>query len=44
METSFIKLNTVNIFTITIAALLGYGLMIGATLLYKNMTGDTGAR
>lgn len=43
MDGTFIKLNAVNIFTITIAALLGYGLMIGATLLYRNMTGDTGA-
>mgnify|MGYP000281734381 CR=1 FL=1 len=34
----YIKLNIVNVITISIAALLGYGLLVGASLLLKKVS------
>lgn len=39
MDQTFIRLNIVNVITISIAALLGYGLLVGASMLLKRIQG-----
>lgn len=41
MESTYIHLNAPNIITISLAGLLGYGLLVGSTLLYKKLTGGS---
>jgi hypothetical protein len=43
MDTNYIHLNAPNIITISIAGLLGYGLLVGSTLLYKKLTNKNGS-
>jgi hypothetical protein len=40
MERTLITLTPANVITVSLCALLGYGLLVGANMLYKNMTGN----
>lgn len=40
MERAYIPLNAPNIITITLCGILGYGLLVGASVLYKKLTGS----
>ena len=42
-ERTFIQLNAINVITITICGLLGYGLLVGASMLYSKMSGKASA-
>ena len=37
MESHFVKLNIVNVITISLAALLGYGLLVGAVIVARKL-------
>jgi hypothetical protein len=42
-ERTYIGLNAVNVITITLCGLLGYGLLVGASMLYSKMSGKAPA-
>ena len=39
MERTLITLTPANVITVSLCGLLGYGLLVGASMLYKKMTG-----
>lgn len=40
-ERTYIQLNANNVITITLCGLLGYGLLVGSTMLFSKMTGKS---